>query len=193
LLDEVARGGMGVVYMARQVTLDRTVAVKMILAGELASAADVQRFRTEAEAAAQLQHPNIVAIHEVGEHQGRHYFSMDFVQGRNLAHMVRSGPLPAVAAAKYVQAIAEAVQYAHLRGILHRDLKPANVLIDEADQPRITDFGLAKRVEAPSALTRTGAVIGTPSYMPPSRPRANVATWGPPAMFIRSGRSCTSC
>jgi tetratricopeptide (TPR) repeat protein len=169
LLDEIARGGMGVVYRARQKSLNRVVAVKMILGGQLASAAEVQRFLTEAEAAANLHHPNIVAIHEVGEHESLHYFSMDFVAGKSLAALVLQNPLPPRRAAGYVQKIAEAVQYAHQHGILHRDLKPSNVLVDETDQPRITDFGLAKRLEHESGLTASGAVLGTPSYMPPEQ------------------------
>jgi tRNA A-37 threonylcarbamoyl transferase component Bud32/outer membrane protein assembly factor BamB len=178
LLEELARGGMGVVYKSRQVSLNRIVALKMILAGQLASAADVQRFRREAQTAANLQHPHIVAIHEVGEHEGQHYFSMDYVAGKSLAQMVQEAPLPPAAAARYVQIIAEAIHYAHHQGILHRDLKPSNVLIDAADQPRVTDFGLAKRVTNPekdsgAALTATGAVLGTPSYMPPEQASAD--------------------
>ena len=167
LLEEIARGGMGVVYKARQVTLNRVVAVKMILAGQLASEAEVKRFHTEAEAAANLQHPNIVAIHEVGVHEGQHYFSMDFVEGRDLAQLVRDGPLPAQKAAELLKTISDAIQYAHQRGILHRDLKPQNVLLDERGQPRITDFGLAKRVDQDSGLTASGAVMGSPAYISP--------------------------
>src|SRR5439155_13841473 len=128
LLEEIARGGMGVVYRARQISLNRTVAVKMILVGQLASAADVKRFRAEAEAAANLQHPNIVTIHEVGEHDGQHYFSMDYVEGRSLADVIRANPLSAKQAAQVVKTVAEAVEYAHGRGVIHRDLKPSNIL-----------------------------------------------------------------
>ena len=142
LLQEIARGGMGVVYKARQLSLNRTVAVKMMLPSLLATEAEVQRFRTEAEAAANLQHPNIVAIHEVGEHDGLHYFSMDYIESRSLAELVSDHPLSMARAAGYVKIIAEAIHYAHQHGILHRDLKPANILIDQSDQPRITDFGL---------------------------------------------------
>ena len=179
LIEEIARGGMGVVYKARQTSLNRTVAIKMILAGQLAREADVKRFHAEAEAAANLQHPNIVAIHEVGDQEGQHYFSMDYVEGKNLAEVVREGPLPVRKAALYVQTIAEAIHYAHQRGTLHRDLKPQNVLIDAANQPRITDFGLAKQLERDSGLTRTGAVLGSPAYMPPEQATGRHAQVGP--------------
>lgn len=175
LLEEIARGGMGVVYLARQISLDRLVALKMILGGHLANAAEMQRFRAEAQTAAQLQHPNIVAIHEVGEHAGQPFFSMDLVKGRNLAQLVREGPLPSRQAATYLKTIAEAVHYAHSQGVLHRDLKPSNILIDENDEPRVTDFGLAKRLNdsQPSAqdpqLTQTGQLLGSPSYIPPEQ------------------------
>ena len=172
LLEEIARGGMGVVYKARQVSLDRIVAVKMLLFGTLAGPEFVQRFRTEAAAAASLQHPNIVAIHEVGFREGQHFFAMDYVAGRSLAQIVRDGPLPARRAAGYVKIIAEAIQYAHERGILHRDLKPSNVLIDESDQPRVTDFGLAKRLEKETDLTLSGQVLGSPDYMAPEQAAA---------------------
>src|SRR5205814_4077979 len=143
LLEEVARGGMGVVYRARQVSLDRIVAVKMLLFGPLSSPEFVKRFRAESSATASLQHPNIVAIHEVGVHLGQQYFAMDYVEGPSLAKLLANGSLPARLAADYLKTIAEAIQYAHERGILHRDLKPSNVLIDAKDQPRVTDFGFA--------------------------------------------------
>jgi len=185
LLEEIARGGMGVVYRARQVSLNRIVALKMILSGQLAGEDDVKRFRLEAQTAAALQHPNIVAIHEVGAHDGQHYFSMDFVEGRSLADLVRDNPLPPEQAARWVRTVAEAIQYAHQRGVLHRDLKPSNVLIDSFGQPRVTDFGLAKRMASPgcqpgeNALTATGAVVGTPSYMPPEQASADRGAMGP--------------
>jgi tetratricopeptide (TPR) repeat protein/predicted Ser/Thr protein kinase len=169
LLEEIARGGMGIVYRARQKSLDRIVAVKMILSGQFAGKDEVLRFRAEAESAARLQHPNIVRIHETGEHDGQPYFSMDYVEGGNLAALVREKPLPAKRAAAYVKTIAEAIHYAHEHGILHRDLKPSNVLIDHADQPHVTDFGLAKRVTKESFLTVTGQVMGSPSFMPPEQ------------------------
>lgn len=172
LIEEIARGGMGVVYKARQVSLDRVVAVKTILAGELATPEFIRRFRAEAAAAAVLHHPNIVAIHEVGVHAGKHFFSMDLVEGPSLAALVGHVPLPARRAAQYVNAIAKAVHYAHENGILHRDLKPSNVLIDADNQPRITDFGLAKRLEGASSLTVSGPLIGSPNFMPPEQASA---------------------
>jgi serine/threonine protein kinase len=180
LMVEVARGGMGVVYRARQVKLNRTVALKMILAGKLADADEVQRFRTEAEAAARLSHPNIVAVHEVGEINGQHFFSMDFIEGTSLAQRLIRGPLPGRDAARYVRQIAKAVHYAHRQGILHRDLKPSNIMLDAEDEPRITDFGLAKRLgNQDSCQTRTGAVIGTPSYMAPEQAQGKNRELGP--------------
>jgi outer membrane protein assembly factor BamB len=181
LLEEIARGGMGVVFKARQQSLNRTVAVKMILAGKLAGPADIDRFHAEARAAANLQHPSIVAIHEVGEHEGQHYFSMDFVEGTSLAALVRENPLPARRAAAYVEQVASTIEYAHRQGTIHRDLKPSNVLIDSDDRVRVTDFGLAKRIEGDSALTGTGQVLGTPSYMPPEQAAGGRGSVGPPS------------
>ncbi|MGE3807284.1 MAG: serine/threonine-protein kinase [Gemmataceae bacterium] len=168
LLAELARGGMGVVFRARQISLDRVVALKMILSGELASDMEIQRFRTEAEAAARLDHPNIVPIYEVGEQEGRHYFTMKFVEGGSLAQHLEKFRKPDEAA-ELVALIAHAVHHAHQRGILHRDLKPANILLTPDGQPQVTDFGLAKRLEQDSAQTHTGAILGTPSYMAPEQ------------------------
>jgi serine/threonine-protein kinase len=179
LLQEIARGGMGVVYKARQLSLNRIVALKMMLPSLSTSATEVQRFRTEAEAAANLQHPNIVSIHEVGEHDGRLYFSMDYIKGQSLASLIRAHPLPAENAARYLKTTAEAVHYAHRQGFLHRDLKPSNILVDETNQPRITDFGLAKRMESDSRLTITGSVLGTPSYMSPEQAAGKSDQVGP--------------
>ncbi len=179
LLTEIARGGMGVVFKARQMKLNRIVALKMILAGQFAGEKDVQRFHTEAESAAQLDHPGIVPIFEIGEHQGQHYFSMSYVEGESLADRVAEGPLPPRDAAELLQKISEAMAYAHGRGVIHRDLKPANVLIDANGQPKITDFGLAKKTEADSDLTGTGQILGTPAYMPPEQASGNVDEVGP--------------
>jgi tetratricopeptide (TPR) repeat protein/predicted Ser/Thr protein kinase len=173
LLEEIAKGGMGAVYKARQVSLGRLVALKLILAGKLADDEDVQRFRREAEAAAQLDHPGIVPVYEVGEQNGQHYFSMGLVEGESLAHRVARGPLPAREAAALVQAVAEAMAYAHARGVVHRDLKPGNILVDREGRPRITDFGIAKRMTEDSGQTRAGEVMGTPSYMPPEQARGS--------------------
>ncbi len=166
LLERIASGGMGIVYKARQVSLNRIVALKMIMAGELASAEAVKRFHTEAEAVAGLDHPNIVSIYEVGEHEGQHYFSMQFVEGRNLSQHVAGGRrrLPSLEAARLLASVARAMHHAHQRGILHRDLKPANILVDAHGQPHVTDFGLAKQIEGHAELTLSGKTMGTPKY-----------------------------
>src|SRR6266496_6009521 len=174
VLEEIAHGGMGVVHKARQISLDRIVALKVIRADRLSRAEDIPRFRTEAKAAASLQHPGIVAIHEVGEVDGQCFYSMDYVEGRSLSQMVRDHPLSARNAARYLKAIAEAIQYAHSRYILHRDLKPSNVLIDRNDQPRVTDFGLAKLMRESSELTLSGTAMGSPSYMSPEQARGRI-------------------
>lgn len=169
LLAKVAEGGMGVVYRARQLSLNRIVAVKMIQPGRVGSPEMVLRFRAEAEAAASLHHPNIVAIHETGECEGQHYFSMDYIEGQNLAEAVREGPLPSARAAQILEKIAAAVHHAHEHKILHRDLKPSNVILDAAGEPQVTDFGLARRLDGDSTLTLTGQVFGSPRFMPPEQ------------------------
>ncbi len=179
LLERIGQGGMGIVFKARQRNLNRIVALKLMLSGPLATEAEIKRFRGEANSAATLQHPHVVAIHEVGEQDGHHYFSMDYVEGQSLGDVVRRTPLPAQQAVRYVKTIAEAIHYAHQHGILHRDLKPDNVLIDAHDQPRITDFGLAKQITVDSELTASGAVLGTPSYMPPEQAAGKRREIGP--------------
>jgi eukaryotic-like serine/threonine-protein kinase len=171
LLEEIARGGMGVVYRARQISLNRQVALKLILAGRLAKENEVKRFRAESEAAASLDHPNIVPVFEVGEHAGQHFFSMKLVAGRSLASLVgepASRPSPEEAA-RLMALVARAVHYAHQHGVLHRDLKPSNILLDANGQPHVTDFGLAKRLSANSDLTLSGAMVGSPNYMSPEQ------------------------
>jgi len=172
LLSEIARGGMGVVFKARQVSLNREVGLKMILSGQLASTADVARFRAEAEAAANLDHPNILPIYEVGEHQGQQYFAMKFAPGGSLAGNLARLVQEPKAAAEVVGKVCRAVDFAHRRGILHRDLKPGNILLDADGTPYVTDFGLAKKVEGDSNLTQPGVIVGTPSYMAPEQARA---------------------
>jgi serine/threonine-protein kinase len=168
ILGELGRGGMGVVYRARQTKLGRVVALKMILAGAHAGAAGLARFRTEAEAIARLQHANIVQIHEISEHNGLPYFSLEFCPGGSLDSRLK-GPLPPRQAAELVRTLARAVQAAHQTGIIHRDLKPANILFLADGTPKITDFGLAKKIEGGDGLTQSGAVLGTPSYMAPEQ------------------------
>jgi predicted Ser/Thr protein kinase len=169
LLEEIGRGGMGVVYRARQISLQRDVALKMILRGQLASDADRERFCQEAEAAARIDHPGIVPVYEVGSDQGRHYFSMRLIQGQTLAQRLAEGPMLPREAARILAAVARAIAAAHRQGMLHRDLKPSNILLDAHDQPHVTDFGLAKRHADPLSLTRSGAVLGTPAYMAPEQ------------------------
>jgi WD40 repeat protein len=169
IVAELGRGAMGVVYQARQSQLNRLVALKMVLHGSHASSADLERFLAEGEAVAQLQHANIVQIHEVGQHSGLPFFCLEYVAGGTLAQRLRRGPLPPREAAQLTETLARTMAYAHSRGLIHRDLKPSNVLLAVDGTPKITDFGLAKRVEGGGHLTATGAVLGTPSYMAPEQ------------------------
>ncbi|HEY7422811.1 MAG TPA: serine/threonine-protein kinase [Gemmataceae bacterium] len=172
LLEQIGRGGMGVIYKARQLSLQRLVAVKMIRPDRLATTADVVRFRSEAEAAADLDHPNIAPIYEVGEHEGEHYFSMKLIGGGSLAEHLPRLRVDLRAAVELMATVARAVHHAHQRGLLHRDLKPANILLDEQGRPHVTDFGLAKRLgpkPSEASLTQQGMIIGTPSYMAPEQ------------------------
>ncbi len=203
LLEELGRGGMGIVFRARQKGLNRIVALKMLLAGDVAKADDRARIRAEAQAAASLKHPNIVPVYEVGEHDGRDYFTMPFVEGQSLAQRLADGPMPPREAARIVAEVAGAVQHAHEQGIIHRDLKPGNILLGDRGQgtgdreeplfsslspvpcplfPMVTDFGLAKRLalaDGEKNLTRTGDVLGTPSFMPPEQAASQRGAIGP--------------
>jgi serine/threonine-protein kinase len=179
LLGEIGRGGMGVVYKARQEPLDRLVAVKMILASHLASPEHVRRFQVEAKAAARLSHPNIVHIHEVGQVHGQHYFVMEYIEGGSLAQRMARGPVDVDAAARLVAKVARAVAHLHRHQIVHRDLKPSNILLDADGQPYVTDFGLAKVFAPGSDITATGVITGTPSYMAPEQAAGNSKEIGP--------------
>jgi WD40 repeat protein len=181
ILGELGRGGMGVVYKAWHTPLKRFVALKMILAGGYAGSAELARFRSEAEAAARLQHPGIVQIYEVGEVEGRPFFSLEFVEGGSLAAKLNGTPLPARQAAELVETLARAMHAAHQRGIIHRDLKPANVLLTAEGQPKITDFGLAKQIDNTNGQTQSGAIMGTPSYMAPEQAGGQSKEIGPSA------------
>jgi TRAP transporter TAXI family solute receptor len=179
LLEVIGRGGMGVVYKARQIKMDRIVAVKMIRAGRLASDEDVQRFYTEAQAAGKIDHPNIVTVYEVNQIDGHHFFSMDYVEGEDLAALLKKGLLKPKRSARYLRDAALAIHAAHETGVLHRDMKPANILIDEDDRVLITDFGLAKHIDKNEGLTETGMTLGTPNYMPPEQAAGDLRMFGP--------------
>src|SRR5205814_3273822 len=175
LLEQIGRGGQGVVFRARQKSLNRTVALKVINLGQWASKAHLKRFRLEAEAAARLEHPGIVPIHEVGERDGSCYFSMKFIEGGQLDEVVRREAMPIRRAVEFIAKVARIVHYAHEHGILHRDIKPGNILLDAKGEPHLTDFGLARLVETESTMTRTLDVLGTPSYMAPEQALGNNA------------------
>lgn len=199
LIEELGRGGMGVVFRARQISLDREVAIKMILRGRLASEADLQRFLAEASATARLQHPNIVPVYEAGDIEGRPFFSMQLIVGETLAErVINHGPLPQREIATIVAAIARAIGFAHEQGILHRDLKPSNILLATDGTPLITDFGLAKQSDSDASLTRSGMLVGTPAYMSPEQaggrrnligPASDVYSLGCILYFALTGRS----
>jgi hypothetical protein len=194
ILSELGRGGMGVVYKARQLQLNRLTALKMILAGGHAREADLARFRREAEAVAQLQHPGVVQIFEVGEQNGLPYFSLELVEGGSLAEKLADTPLQPRPAAALVEKVARAIHAAHQHGIIHRDLKPANVLLTDDGAPKITDFGLAKQVEVGgSGLTATGAILGTPGYMAPEQAGADGKRVGPAADVYALGAILYEC
>jgi hypothetical protein len=196
IIRELGRGGMGVVYLARQTKLNRPVALKMILAGSHAGAADLARFQTEAEAIARLRHPNIVQVYEVGEHEGKPYFSLEFCGGGSLEKKLGGTPLPAREAAALVETLARAMQAAHEQHVIHRDLKPANVLLAEDGTPKITDFGLAKKLDE-AGQTQSGAIMGAPSYMAPEqagyKPDAQAREIGPAADVYALGAILYEC
>ncbi len=179
LLEEIGRGGMGVVFRARQKSLNRIVAVKVMCGGLFVDPAGHQRLLAEAAAAGRLRHRHIVTVHEAGEIDGHAFYAMDFIAGRTLADVLRTGSVPPERAAEWLQKIATAVHYAHTQNVLHRDLKPSNVLLDENDEPRITDFGLAKILDSPRAATLTGSVFGSPAYMPPEQAAGRTDEIGP--------------
>jgi eukaryotic-like serine/threonine-protein kinase len=179
LLEEIGRGGMGVVYRAQQLSLNREVAIKMILRDRLASDTERIRFFAEAKATAQLQHPGIVPVFDVGEIDGRPYFAMQFLRGKTLLELITTGQLDQREAARHLEKITRAVQFAHASGILHRDIKPSNILIDESGEARLTDFGLAKHTDSAESLTRTGVVLGTPTYMSPEQASGRMGEIGP--------------
>jgi tRNA A-37 threonylcarbamoyl transferase component Bud32 len=179
LLEELGRGGMGVVYKARQKNLDRLVALKLVLRGRLAAEDELARFRSEAEAAAQLDHVGIVPVYEWGERDGRAYFSMGYVEGETLAARLADGPLPPREAVRIVRDVARAIDYAHRRGVIHRDLKPSNILLDREGRPHVSDFGLAKRIDLDASLTQSGAILGTPSYIAPEQAAGGRGELGP--------------
>ena len=169
ILEEISRGAMGVVYKARQRVLKRVVALKVLIAGDLATDAQVQRFQREAQAAARLRHPAIVPIHEVGVYDGKHYYTMDYIEGRPLSDLVAEGEITTRRALDIACAVAEALDYAHREGVIHRDIKPSNIMIDPSGGVHIMDFGLAKQLDSDTKFTKTGTTVGTPAYMPPEQ------------------------
>jgi len=169
ILGELGRGGMGIVYKARDAKLNRIVALKVLIAGEGASQEQVERFFREAESAAKLKHPNIVPIHELNIHAGKHYFTMDFVEGTPLDEVIESGELTPQKSMEYMEQVARAVHHAHEQGVIHRDLKPSNIIISNDGRPMVMDFGLAKEVDVEGGLTQSGTALGTPQYMSPEQ------------------------
>jgi serine/threonine-protein kinase len=197
LLREIGRGGMGIVYQARQISLGRTVALKMLSAAQLHSPSGRRRFQVEVQASARLRHPGIVPVYEAGELDGQPYFTMEYVAGPSLAEHLTHGPLPLRQAVEFVCQVAEAIAHAHQQGILHRDLKPSNILLDGQQCPRVTDFGLAKCLEDATPLTLSGEILGTPSYMAPEQaagqahriePRSDVYALGAILYELLTGR-----
>jgi tetratricopeptide (TPR) repeat protein/predicted Ser/Thr protein kinase len=193
ILGELGRGGMGVVYRARQPGLKRVVALKMILDGDSARPDDLLRFVGEAEMLARVAHPNIVHIYEVGRHEGRPFFAMEYVEGGSLADQLSGTPLPGRRAAELAEALARAVQAAHEAGIVHRDLKPSNILLTGGGVPKVMDFGLARRLEAAGGLTQSGMIMGTPSYMAPEQAQGKLSAIGPACDIYALGAVLYEC
>lgn len=188
----LGRGGVGVVYEAVHERLNRTVAVKMLLSGQHASSNELERFLREAESVAGLHHPNVVSLYDVGEAEGKPYFTMEFIEGGSLARRLTDGPMPAREAAALVAKLADAIESAHRNGIIHRDLKPGNVLLAADGTPKVTDFGLA-RLESDSGLTLSGAPVGTPSYMAPEQARGEKSAIGPATDVYALGAILYEC
>ena len=193
ILEELGRGGMGVVYKARQINLGRLVALKMVLAGAHAGPDALARFHKEAQAVASLQHPDIVQIHDVGQAGGLPYLSLEFIDGGSLAQQIDGRPQDITQAAWTIRTLARAIHAAHLQGIVHRDLKPANILLTADGRPKITDFGLARRLGDDSDQTRTGTIVGTPDYMAPEQARGQAHDAGPSSTSTPSAPSSTNC
>ena len=187
VLDQLGRGGMGIVYRARDVRLGRIVALKTLLEARYATPEQIERFLDEARAVARLRHPNIVAIHAIGEHEGRPYLSLEYVEGGSLARRLVSGPMAPRPAAELVETVARAIDAAHRAGVVHRDLKPGNVLLTAEGVPKVGDFGLAKLLDSDSALTGSGQVMGTPSYMAPEQAEGHSSRVGPAADVYAMG------
>lgn len=199
IIETIARGGMGVVYLAEQTDLKRMVAIKMILKGDEASSEELKRFQSEAKSVASLSHPNIIDVYEIGEESGHHFFSMEYVDGGNLTDLCKEGPLDGKKAANLILKVAKAIHYAHENGIIHRDLKPQNILLSSGEQiPKVADFGIAKNLEQMSLLTNPGTVMGSPSFMSPEqatgdwtnlKPQSDIYSIGAVLYYLITGRA----
>jgi serine/threonine protein kinase len=187
LLEEIGRGGMGIVYKARQKSLDRLVAIKTLLASHFAHPAILQRFLGEAKAAAGINHPNIVRVYQVGECPAGHFFAMEFIEGRTLKEIIQERTAPISWSVALMIVVAEAIHHAHQQGIVHRDLKPSNIMIDQFRRPVVMDFGLAKYIDRPSTITQLGVIVGTPAYMSPEQAGEEITEIGPTSDIYSMG------